>query len=351
MPQTFLQGHNLTLTVHWQDGAGNLVDVYDPDNPSEVGTRLSITKAGSTVIDNVLMEHPDTGTFAYSITLHQSSWPEGMYEVSYSAISAEGDPLLVNENFEVLESETYTATDAGSYVLSDLLPAVERNLDNGPFTAMSEVMNGIADGANRVFGIPTTPVVYESETIIINYSGTATEQTRNTDYTIDYDTGLVTFDSAPSAGAYVTVTYKYNKHTTEELIDYLVSSIQQISRRAGLDWSVTPGDQGYMLDFDPTPHTDIIFLGARMARELSALSDDAANAVDWSELGTSVRRSRMADARSTAIANLKEKFDQEIKSLIYDNRVGGRLESGKVDHEDGADYKLESRSDTFVAGW
>jgi hypothetical protein len=351
MAKTFLQGHNLTLTVYWQDGAGNLVDVYDPSNPSEVGTRVTITHNDDVVVDAVLMNHPSTGTFTYSITLHQSSWPAGMYEVEYSAVSAEGDPLSVAETFEVLESETYTATEEGSYVLSDLLPALERHLDNGPFTAMSEVMNGVADGANKIFGIPTTPVVYESETIIVNDGGSAEEQVRNSDYSIDYDTGLVTFSSAPNAGAYVTVTYQYKRHSTEELIDFLVSSIQQVSRRAGLNWDVTPGDQGYMLDFDPGPYTDIIFLGARMARELGALSDDAANAIDWSELGTSVRRSRMADARSTAIANLKDKFDQELKSLIYDNRVGGRLESGKVDHANGADYKLESRSDSFVAGW
>jgi hypothetical protein len=351
MAKTFLQGHGLTLTVYWQDGAGNLVDVYNPSSPTAAGTRITITHAGITVVDNVSMTHSSTGVFTYAITLHQSTWAPGIYEVQYDALTAEGEPLQVEETFEVLASETYTGTTDGYYVLSDLLPAAERQLDNGPFSAMSEIMNGVADGANRVFGIPTTPVVYESETIIINSGGSAVEQVKDTDYSVNYDTGIVTFATPPAVGDYVTVTYQYMRYTTEEILDFIVSSIQQISRRAGMDWEIFPGDQGYMLDFDPTPYTDIIFLGARMAREFNALSDDAANAIDWSELGTSVRRSHMAESRSIAIGEMKNKFDQELKALIYDDRVGGRTESGRVDHNDGADYKLESRSDAFIAGW
>lgn len=351
MAKTFLQGHGLTLTVCWQDGVGNLVDVYDPSDPSNAGTRITVMLGEDEIIDNVLMSHSSTGTFTYTLTLHQSVWPAGIYEVHYSALSALSEPLSFTETFEVLESESYAANEAGYFVLSDLLPALERQLDNGPFTSMSEVLYGVADGANRIFALPNTPAVYESETIIVNDGGSALEQERGEDYTITYDNGFVVFATAPPVGSYITATYRYKRHTTEALIDFITSSVQQVSRRANLEWTILPGDQGYMLNFDPAPYADLIFLGARIAREINALSDDAANAVDWSELGTSVKRSRAAESRSIAIEEIRSKFDQELKSLAYEQSIGLRLESGMVDLEYGADYKLASRVDAFTAGW
>ena len=62
---------------------------------------------------------------------------------------------------------------------------------------------GTGDGTTTTFYLADPPVLWHSETIYVD--GVA--QTRDTDYTIDYETGEITFATAPASGASITADY------------------------------------------------------------------------------------------------------------------------------------------------
>jgi hypothetical protein len=64
---------------------------------------------------------------------------------------------------------------------------------------------GTGDGSTTTFYLANTPVKPLSETI---YADGLTA-TRDTDYTIDYDTGAITFSSPPPSGVIITADYTY----------------------------------------------------------------------------------------------------------------------------------------------
>lgn len=73
------------------------------------------------------------------------------------------------------------------------------------------------DGSTTTFTLSNTPVVPESETVEVDGS----QQTRGTDYTIDYETGVITFTTAPSSGTdNISVTYDYFDSVDETSITY-----------------------------------------------------------------------------------------------------------------------------------
>ena len=83
--------------------------------------------------------------------------------------------------------------------------AEEWNTENNVITGEDL---GTGDGSNKDFYTDYAPVVTESETVYVN--GTA--KTRGTDYTIDYETGKITFGTAPAAGDDVTADYTFTSY-------------------------------------------------------------------------------------------------------------------------------------------
>ena len=67
----------------------------------------------------------------------------------------------------------------------------------------SETFNG--DGVTTTFQLSHTWVVWYSETVTVD----GTTQTRGTDYSINYETGQITFSTAPADGAQISVVYSY----------------------------------------------------------------------------------------------------------------------------------------------
>jgi hypothetical protein len=76
---------------------------------------------------------------------------------------------------------------------------------------------GAGDGATTKFKTQLAPVVSESETVTVN----GAEQTRDTDYSIDDGTGVITFDGAPASEAAIKVSYQWTTFSDEELNDLL----------------------------------------------------------------------------------------------------------------------------------
>ena len=64
---------------------------------------------------------------------------------------------------------------------------------------------GTGDGSTKTFTLANPPVRYHSETVYIDGSA----QTRDEDYTINYDTGEITFTSPPASGASITADYTH----------------------------------------------------------------------------------------------------------------------------------------------
>ena len=76
---------------------------------------------------------------------------------------------------------------------------------------------GLADGTRVKFQTRLWPIIALTE--MVRVSGTA--KTRETDYAIDNDTGLITFKVAPGAGALVDADYKWAVFSDLQITDLL----------------------------------------------------------------------------------------------------------------------------------
>lgn len=65
---------------------------------------------------------------------------------------------------------------------------------------------GVGDGTTKKYQTQLWPIIAETETIRVD----GVEQTRTTDYTIDNDTGLVTFNVAPATDDVIDADYKWS---------------------------------------------------------------------------------------------------------------------------------------------
>jgi len=105
-------------------------------------------------------------------------------------------PAGVGTVLYIEDNQVLVKVDSGSFTVNDTIDkhiaVVGKNIGTG-------------DGTTTTFNIPDTPVVVDSETIYVD----GTPQVKNTDYTIDYTTGVVTFAVAPTSGAVITADYEY----------------------------------------------------------------------------------------------------------------------------------------------
>jgi hypothetical protein len=76
-------------------------------------------------------------------------------------------------------------------------------IDNSDHTVNDEDV-GTGDGSTKEFTLNDDKVVYLSESIYVD----STLNTRDSDYNIDYDNGVITFTDAPADGAKITADYE-----------------------------------------------------------------------------------------------------------------------------------------------
>jgi hypothetical protein len=82
---------------------------------------------------------------------------------------------------------------------------VEATLTGKSLTTVTAEAVGTGNGVQTAFTLASSPILSKAETVYL--AGVA--KTRDTDYTIDFDTGGITFTSAPASSSAVTANYKY----------------------------------------------------------------------------------------------------------------------------------------------
>lgn len=82
---------------------------------------------------------------------------------------------------------------------------LETTLNTKALTTVAAEAVGNGDGADTTFSLAGTPVLSNSETVFV--SGTA--KARGTDYSVNYDTGVITFTVAPASDVAITAYYKH----------------------------------------------------------------------------------------------------------------------------------------------
>jgi len=133
-------------------------------------------------------------------------------------IGSDNVRLAVSSTIDILTDVTIP-----SNVFIDFVYPGKFNVQTQAITGESV---GTGDGTTTVFNLQESPVLENSETVYVD--GTA--QTRDTDYTIDYDTGQITFTTAPASGAAITADYTHQ---------YVLTL--NCGFRAGL-WQIFDGD-------------------------------------------------------------------------------------------------------------
>lgn len=91
---------------------------------------------------------------------------------------------------------------------------------------------GVGNGASVEFQAMLPPVVAESDRVYLVTGGVPVLQARGTDYTIDDDQGVVIFATAPPAGTFVRISYKWTTFTDVELDDLLTQVSSSLPKAA-----------------------------------------------------------------------------------------------------------------------
>jgi len=147
------------------------------------------------------------------------------------------------------------------------------------FKMYREVLD-TGDGAKTTFYLPDVPVIDNTATVKLD--GATKEET--TDYIIDYDTGAIVMTTAPTDGAIINITYQSAIERDARYIDliadairwlrsdfytegrdtsamvtvanqeyYDVSSVGDLSRVYGVDFSVDSGENWKQIEFEYSP--------------------------------------------------------------------------------------------------
>lgn len=105
--------------------------------------------------------------------------------------------ITLAEAKNYLRVESDVTTD--DTLIQGLIDSAKLSADaylNNPFEYVYRERIGRADGATTEFSVIETPVFVESDTVYV----AGIQQTRDVDYSIDYQDGTITFTTAPAAG-------------------------------------------------------------------------------------------------------------------------------------------------------
>ena len=84
---------------------------------------------------------------------------------------------------------------------------LETTLVTNALTTVTAEAVGSGDGAAKTFSLASSPVLSNSETVFVG----GAVKTRVTDYTVNYETGVITFVTAPASAAAISAYYKHGQ--------------------------------------------------------------------------------------------------------------------------------------------
>ncbi|UCE16292.1 MAG: carboxypeptidase regulatory-like domain-containing protein [Candidatus Bathyarchaeota archaeon] len=120
----------------------------------------------------------------------------------------------VNENLTPGDNYTvsiYTDYNGSDITTGQLTLSYNPNILHG---GINKTDTWIGDNVTKTFGTTGTPVVPNSEKVYVNQ----VLMTKPANYTIDYDTGVITFTTAPDVGAAINANYYYGGVVNGDLI-------------------------------------------------------------------------------------------------------------------------------------
>jgi flagellin FlaB len=121
---------------------------------------------------------------------------------AFSALSA---GLKSSDKAESTIGESLSEARGSLEVRSGL--KVETTLATNALTTVTAEAVGTGDGVANTFSLVGSPVLSSSETVFVG--GAA--KTRGTDYSVNYETGVITFTTAPASAAAISAYYKHGQ--------------------------------------------------------------------------------------------------------------------------------------------
>lgn len=146
---------------------------------------------------------------------------------------------------------------------------------------------GVGDGSKAKFKLKLVPIMDESVTLYID--GEVLEEEN---YELDYETGVITFDSAPEEGEAVVADYGFTAFSDSDLQEFLDESGGNLAMAAGnalmslladrnrmVSWSRSEG----RIDYDRL-RKDISETASRFLKQGMSESGSKTDEVDWEEV-------------------------------------------------------------------
>lgn len=142
----------------------------------------------------------------------------------------------------------------------------------------------VGDGSRSVIGLPTAPVVAGSQRVTLG----GQVQVEATDYTLDDDTGKLTFTKAPTDGAVVLVTYDHTILSDGDIQTFLTLEDNDNQMAAAMALETIATNQALVLKVIKLQNlsTDGAALSRALLERSKQLREQTAGDFDWAEMVT-----------------------------------------------------------------
>jgi len=208
--------------------------------------------------------------------------------------------------------------------------AIRQRLNDEGVFVQKIIPIGICDGTNTYFQLPGAPLDSSSLTLLKNDSSVLAA-----DYTLDADTGQLTFATAPINGSKLLASYKYWSSTDTKISNYVHRAEMQLQSVWDLayEFNGSGATEYFTTEPDVQPAEALILYSAIIA--LSARIAEATYVmIDQSDASGRVNTT----ARVAALRELRREYRQELDKVLRGmgkvaTLVSGDLDYGIVHHE------------------
>jgi hypothetical protein len=132
-----------------------------------------------------------------------SKWVDYGFINSYKMLSTDEQIGSQTIGDNVYMELPFSSCDTLGLINAKFATLLLEQIDNSDHIVSDEDV-GTGDGSTKQFNLANDKVVYHSESIYVD----STLNTRDSDYNIDYDNGIITFTNAPADGAKITADYE-----------------------------------------------------------------------------------------------------------------------------------------------
>jgi len=195
--------------------------------------------------------------------------------------------------------------------------------DDGDIIVMEHAVGEI-NGTNKLFVLPTPPIIADSETVYVG----GVVKTRTTEYSVSASTGLITFTAAP--GAVVEASYQSVVYGDSQLLVYLASALDRLRTTdydPAKEWELAADDDTLNVTLEEEQRALLLAQAALLVVEAEARRSLRRSGIKLTA-NIGIDRTNEAPNYTALLKQYRDDFDAMLKRMTQAQVIGWRVPTG-----------------------